>query len=390
MDPFEEQPEHSSDESLSIRAECTVIIFRRRPEALLSHLLVALLTLWIGWNSSARVSNLIFVGLLVAYVIYGTRSARSFNARQATEESARRAARELYIALAALGIIYNLIFLNLDLHGVPYALDYQLLILSLYAAGAAASYQHLPGLAIVFILSAIGPLTVYQLLRGGQKGAFIGILLVIFVTFMSRITIGLHQDVVERLRLTRELRASKEAAERQARVDGLTGLLNRTAFFESGRSLIALSRRHQRPLSVVMADLDHFKMVNDRFGHSAGDVLLAAFAETLRKTQRSSDVCARLGGEEFAILLPETSAAAAIQFAERVRESLATLRAEEKDSEGVTASFGIAELAPSDASLDTLIDRADRALYKAKAEGRNRTIAAAAPRPAAVSEGALS
>lgn len=377
MDPFERRGGQEGVSPLSVYAECTQIIYRRRPGALLSHLPVVVLSLWLGWNSTARVSNLVFVGFLLAYVLHGIRSARSFNAREPTEESARRAARALYVALAALGIVYNLIFLNLDRHGVAHALDYQLLLLSLYCAGAAASYQHLRGLAIVFMVSSIAPFAVYQFLRGGQKGHVIATLLVIFLVFMSSISLNLHGDVVERLRLTRELRQSRDAAEQLARIDALTGLLNRMAFFERGEALLALARRHDRPISVVMADLDHFKSVNDRFGHSAGDALLASFAETLRANQRASDICARLGGEEFAILLPETTAAAAAQFAERVRLGLVTLRPNGSQDAAITASFGIAELNPQDNSLDSLIDRADHALYQAKAEGRNRTVTAA-------------
>ena len=363
-------------------AECTAITYRVRPGALLSHLPVTILAIAIGWNSAVRVSNMVFVGLLLAYVIVGIRSARAFNAAPLTEASARRAARRLYVALAVLGVIYNLIFLNLARAGVPHALDYQLLIVSLFCAGAAASYQHLRGAAVVFIVASTTPLAVYQLFRGGQKGHVIALLLVVFIVFMSRVTLTLHQDAIERMQLTRELKTARDEAERQARTDGLTGLLNRTAFFESGRVLVALARRHERPLSLVMVDLDHFKSINDRFGHSAGDAFLAAFAATLRATQRTSDVCGRIGGEEFALLLPETPAPAASLLAERLREAIGAIRIPGIDAGGFSGSFGITELLAEDHDLDALVDRADRALYRAKAQGRDRTVTDTDPRPA--------
>ena len=375
MRPDERGPDQGGDSSLSVLAECTAVVYRARPGALLSHLPVAILATWMGWNSEARVSTLVFVGLLLVYVATGIRSARTFNARPLTEDSARRAARTLYVSLAALGIVYNLIFLNLDRAGVAHALLYQLLIVSLFCAGAAASYQHLHGLAAVFIVSSTAPLALYQLFRGGQEGHVIALLLAVFMVFMSNVTLMLHRDAMELLNLTRELKAAKEEAEHQARVDALTGLPNRKAFFENGRALVALAHRHGRPLSLVMVDLDHFKSINDRFGHSAGDAALAAFAETLRSTERASDICGRIGGEEFALLLPETASAAAALLAERLREAIRTIRIPGVDAAATfSGSFGIAELLPGDTTLDALIDRADRALYRAKAEGRDRTV----------------
>jgi diguanylate cyclase (GGDEF)-like protein len=344
---------------------------------------VSLLAVGIGWNSTARVSNLLFVGMLLVYVVVGIRSAARFNARPLTEASARLAAWRLYVALAVLGLIYNLIFLNLARAGVPHALDYQLLILSLFCAGAAASYQHLRGAAVVFIVSSTLPLTLYQFFRGGQNGHVVAVLLMVFMIFMSRVTVTLHHDAIERMKLTRELQAARDEAQRQARTDGLTGLANRTAFFESGRTLLAVARRHDRPLSLVMVDLDHFKSINDRFGHAAGDAFLAAFAEMLRTTRRTSDVCGRIGGEEFALLLPETSAAAAAQLADRLRDSIRLIRIPGVDPEAsFSGSFGITELLPGDADVDGMIDRADRALYRAKALGRDRAVIDITPQTA--------
>jgi diguanylate cyclase (GGDEF)-like protein len=165
----------------------------------------------------------------------------------------------------------------------------------------------------------------------------------------------------------------------QAITDELTGLVNRRRFLDALHAEIARGQRLGGQLSVVLADLDDFKLINDRFGHHAGDEVLLAFAELLRAHGRDVDVAARLGGEEFAILLPETGLEGARAGAERLRQSLADrrIRLSERDEVTVTASFGVAELAEGQ-SVDSLLRAADGALYRAKELGKNRVEVAAA------------
>jgi len=165
----------------------------------------------------------------------------------------------------------------------------------------------------------------------------------------------------------------------QAITDELTGLVNRRRFLDALRTEIQRGQRLGGRLSVVLADLDDFKLVNDRFGHHAGDEVLLAFADLLRAHGRDVDVAARLGGEEFAILLPETGIEGASAGAERLRRSLAQLGLPLGDNGRevhVTASFGVAELSNGQ-SLDGLLRAADTALYRAKGNGKNRVEIAA-------------
>jgi diguanylate cyclase (GGDEF)-like protein len=159
----------------------------------------------------------------------------------------------------------------------------------------------------------------------------------------------------------------------QAITDELTGLVNRRRFLDALHSEIARGKRLGGRLSVVLADLDGFKEVNDRFGHHAGDEVLIAFADLLRAHGRDVDVAARLGGEEFAVLLPETGLDGASTVADRLRRSLAELQIPLGVGEKVTvtASFGVAELGDSQ-SVDGLLRAADSALYRAKEHGKNR------------------
>jgi diguanylate cyclase (GGDEF)-like protein len=165
-----------------------------------------------------------------------------------------------------------------------------------------------------------------------------------------------------------KMRAETEVRQ-QAMTDGLTGLANRRALNEALAHALAIAERRQQPFAVLMADVDHFKVINDRFGHRAGDATLAAFAQRLRNALRAQDQPFRYGGEEFCMLLPDTDAAGALVLAERLRLSVALPAA--GAAQALSASFGAAVWQPGDAA-DTLFSRADRALYRAKALGRDR------------------
>ena len=169
-------------------------------------------------------------------------------------------------------------------------------------------------------------------------------------------------------------------AERLAQLDPLTGLNNRRAFYDLTTPLWSNALRHGHDLSVVLLDLDRFKQINDVHGHAHGDAVLQAIACVLKQGVRQGDVLARWGGEEFIVLLPETSGREAAALAERLRMEIASLRIPREDGEtAVTASFGVAQLEDRGGPLDALIANADGNLYRAKDEGRNR-VACCAPK----------
>ncbi len=161
-----------------------------------------------------------------------------------------------------------------------------------------------------------------------------------------------------------------EELNRHAQTDPITGLLNRRAFDERLARALAAAQRYRRPLSVVIADIDHFKDINDTHGHASGDQVLAAFAQLLQEQSREVDTVARIGGEEFAILVPEVDAAGAAGYAERLRRAVEHMHGPEGIC--ITASFGLADLVDARHDAALLLARADEALYVAKAGGRNR------------------
>lgn len=193
------------------------------------------------------------------------------------------------------------------------------------------------------------------------------------------IEIGIAIDMLLlSLALADQLRISQQEkieAEHMARYDHLTKLYNRRAFIEYAYPLWRTALRYQRPLSLIMMDIDHFKGINDAYGHTMGDRVLETLSDAIRHIARSNDIAARWGGEEFVILLPETDMVQAEKMAERLREFIQSSEIDlEEHKLNITASFGVSTLTTGIQSIDTLITKADSALYQAKQEGRNRTV----------------
>lgn len=173
---------------------------------------------------------------------------------------------------------------------------------------------------------------------------------------------------------------NSEQLERLATTDSMTGLYNRRHFLALGEAEWSRFQRYHRPLSLLMLDIDHFKSVNDRYGHAVGDEAIISVAKACVEGKRESDIVGRLGGEEFAILLPETDLAQAAIVADRLCKRIAAngLMAHKVHFK-VTASVGIATASVSMSGLDVLMRAADQALYQAKAQGRNCTVQWSAP-----------
>ncbi|MDQ5907863.1 MAG: hypothetical protein QG572_619 [Pseudomonadota bacterium] len=188
---------------------------------------------------------------------------------------------------------------------------------------------------------------------------------------------GVRQAIVQLHGMMQEHEQARDDLEKLASTDALTGLNNRRHFMLLAAAELARGQRYGRPISVGLADLDHFKQINDLYGHEAGDMALRAFADLVRDTLRHSDSAARYGGEEFAFIFPETTPHEAIVLAERLRSRLDALVIPIMAGQYVrlTVSFGIADASAQ--TLEAALRLADDALYQAKRNGRNAVILAA-------------
>lgn len=192
------------------------------------------------------------------------------------------------------------------------------------------------------------------------------------VELNARVRVGLRLQ-----KALGELAAKNEILEKLALTDALTGLANRRAFLDALEAEVARVARHERPASLLFLDLDEFKRVNDAHGHAVGDEVLAGFSRVLNRGCRRGDLAARIGGEEFAVLLPMTSRVAAALVAERIRRATEAFPLGQSVDVALTVSIGVASTEDSPKPLEAavLLGRADEALYRAKAGGRNRVAA---------------
>ncbi|NTV71516.1 MAG: diguanylate cyclase [Azonexaceae bacterium] len=240
------------------------------------------------------------------------------------------------------------------------------------AAGAFSHYSARRYMVVGAMGSILLPTIGLFLLSGQSMKLSLGVAALLYMGLLVRASTVLSRAQGENFALTHRLSAAKQKAELMAQTDELTGLDNRRAFFARGQTLANYCQRNKLPLSIAMIDADYFKQINDQHGHAVGDAVLCGLADLLRRSLRKSDVCGRMGGEEFAILLPDTSLLEATELAERFCRAY---EATPTSSGGIevrnTVSVGVA---CDGYDIEQLLQSADEALYLAKAAGRNRVV----------------
>lgn len=241
------------------------------------------------------------------------------------------------------------------------------------AGGAVVSYSAHSVATSVAVVTVMLPATVWFALQDQlilRAMAFGG---VIYMAAAYRASKTLAYFLRRSFQLAHELRIAHERAQQLARTDALTGLMNRRAFYEFADAVLKQALRSERRMSAVMLDIDAFKAINDTHGHLAGDEALKAVAGAIRETVRVSDVAGRIGGDEFAMILPDTGVADAAAMAERLRRRVSDIAIRSGAAEvRPTCSIGVAERPGHCESVEGLLAQADNALYRAKHGGRNR------------------
>ena len=233
-----------------------------------------------------------------------------------------------------------------------------------------------PHLAGTYVILVTGRDSREDLVNGLEAGADDYMIKPIdIVELQARVGVGLRVAKLQQnlTSTVTELRATRDHLARLASTDVLTGVYSRRWWFDLAGKEFSRSRRYERTFSLLMADLDLFKQINDKFGHETGDRVLQHFGSMLRHKCRQSDVIGRLGGEEFAVLLPETSSEAAQHLATRITEACRLLVVDSSAGDvRCSCSLGVTEVRPDDNDLDSVLTRADQALYAAKRAGRDQ------------------
>lgn len=243
--------------------------------------------------------------------------------------------------------------------------------MSVSAVSCYSPYRYMTLAAIALVLL---PSTLWMLQQPSTLQLSIAVAVLVFSTFAINATMSLADALEKAFRLTREMEWAHRLSIQAARIDELTGLNNRRAFYEHAQQVYGQCRAQQRSMCAVMLDMDHFKLINDTYGHQVGDQVLQEMGRVIVQSFRAGDVHGRLGGEEFAVLLPDTSLEEARRMTEALIVTLGGLQIER--ARGITASLGVATSQADDVDLHSLLNRADQAMYRAKAQGRNRVCVA--------------
>jgi len=239
--------------------------------------------------------------------------------------------------------------------------------MSVSAVSCYSAYRYMTLASIGLVLL---PCTLWLLFQSSAIQVGMALAVIVFASFVASATRKLAEALETAFLLTREMERAHRIATYAAQTDELTGLKNRRAFFEQGQQLFHDCQYNRLPLCAVMLDMDHFKHINDTYGHQVGDQVLRQMGVIINRSFRDTDVFGRLGGEEFAILLPDTSIEVALNIAEQLIQSIGGLMT--GPVHRISASLGVAAMDIGDNDFQSLLNNADKALYRAKARGRNQ------------------
>ncbi len=364
----------ADDVELSVLAKIDKLqlLYRQSASAVFISLLNAVLLTVILWSVQNHQLLLVWLGILLCSSI----------ARLIVFSCYRKASpqgvdvlvweKPYFITLLLSSLIWGvgILFITPDDAPLQQAIIFYILIGMAGGAISVYSANRMMTLSVVSII--LLPYTAYFLITGDYIFVVMAVGAIVFFLSAIRSTSILGTAMHQNFLMTHQLKLSKEKAEQVARIDELTGLYNRRAFYESGKLLVNNSKRNKDELAVILMDVDNFKAINDKYGHAAGDVTLKQIGEIMLQRLRKSDVFARIGGEEFAMILPLTSMSKAAQLAEELRQVIQSSPVTYDDeSFSVTASFGVTS---GINDIDTLVRQADMAMYQSKKAGRNSVV----------------
>jgi diguanylate cyclase (GGDEF)-like protein len=356
----------------AIRADTLALLIRQSFPALFLSLAIAGIMCWTLWG--AVDPSAVCTWLVVLCVTTLIRLAMFLSYFRAQPQGQRILAweRPYAVTLILSSLVWGLGALYLIPKGETMEQGIVLFFLVGMLGGSMVTYSSHRAMTIGAMTSVLVPSTIWLYTQPGHMALGMAVASTVLMAGALRATKVLADALQSRLLMSYQLQHARDIAENMARIDALTGMFNRRAFIERGEQVIRLCERDARPVSTLLIDVDFFKRINDTHGHGAGDLVLKQVGTLLDAQFRKSDVCGRLGGEEFAVLLANTDAVAATALAEKFRQTVATSSIPwQADTLSVTVSIGVAA---ESYDLESLLHRADMAMYQAKASGRNATV----------------
>ncbi|MDP2560772.1 GGDEF domain-containing protein [Psychrobium sp. 1_MG-2023] len=359
----------------SVHPKLIESLVNQTPRAMVAMLIVSYAYFWIFMPFVPLAYLTIWLAFQVLLAAYRLHNAKSFTYYLAQQDQNNLTRNEKYFiasnvfqafmwnASSVLSIIY-----------APQPFELVSFVMSIGIITAAAlSMSSLYRAYLTFFFCMIIPQIVIMIYYGQHQHTGLVVLAIIYIPATILLSKAIHDSRLSSIQAHDELKRSVEELHHLSTIDNLTNVHNRRYFFEVSQKLIALATREKTSVSLLMLDIDFFKSINDNYGHQAGDFILKELANSIGKTLRESDVFARIGGEEFTILLNRTSLDEAANIAENIRNAIET-KSFIKDglSMDITISIGISELCQKHASIESLYQHADQQLYIAKNNGRNR------------------
>lgn len=352
-------------------------LVEQTPRAMIAMLIVSSAYFWIYSKFVPFIILLVWFIFQVLLAMYRFYNAKMFSKylEQKNEENIKK--NETYFILSNIfqAFMWTMSSVICVIYAPePFELVNFIMIIGIMTA-AVLSMSSLYKAYLVFFFSMIIPQIIIILYYGKDQHIALFILTIIYIPVTILLSKAMYDSRVNSIKVQNELEKNVEAFHKLSIIDNLTNIYNRRYFFDMSENLISIAKREQKKVSLIMLDIDYFKKINDTYGHQIGDFILIQLVKEIKSALRESDIFARIGGEEFTILLSDTSLEGASIIAEKIR-----LIIEEKTFEynntsiNITISIGISELNKENISIADLYKESDKKLYEAKRSGRNRVV----------------
>ncbi|MFJ2385868.1 sensor domain-containing diguanylate cyclase [Pseudomonas koreensis] len=374
MDDFELGRDQGSEIAGKVRTDRLQQLFRQSGAAVFGSYMAAVILCWLCWDRFDHAVVVGWVALLTGSTLLRISMFIGYFRAQPSERTPVRWESWYWSTLVLSAGIWGAGALAVMPADDLLAQAMVMLFTVGMSVSAVSCYSAYGNMTMVSIGLVLLPCSTWLLFQPSTLQVGMALSVFVFASFVASATRKMSGALETSFRLTRELELENRLSVRAARTDELTGLKNRRAFFDEAHKLYLECKGKGSILCVVMLDMDHFKHINDSYGHQVGDQVLRQVGAAISASIRKTDVHGRLGGEEFAILLPDTALDVAMSIAHELIQTIAELKAE--PVERITASLGVASSAFTGESLYSLMNSADKALYKAKSYGRNQVAVA--------------
>lgn len=371
--------------SHAILRDRLLLLFRQSVLAIVGSLFAAYLYAWVVWGNAPHGPIITWLVLLsssaagrLSLFVAFFRTVGKSDAYSGSEASLRWWEQAYWLTLVISASLWGV--------GVAWVMPKDhlvhevvaLLIAIGMAGGAVFSYSAYRSMVVTTFALVLLPVVVVLLFQEEVMLRVLAVATLVLGGAGLRATREFCNGLMVALQRSHQMELERNRIFESANIDSLTGISNRTAFYQRADALLAYCMRNQRPLCLAFIDIDHFKRINDNYGHEAGDTALREFGAQLRRSFRKSDVIARLGGEEFAVMLPDISNDAALELCEQLRQVTGSMKILLPDGQslGFTVSIGLVQDCVQYGDLHSVIRRADKAMYQSKSNGRDQVTVA--------------